>query len=314
MIEAPVLLIVFNRPETTQKVLDAIKKAQPQKLYIAADAPPIGNVEDEKNCPLVKEIVKQVDWDCEVHYRFADVNQGCGPGPYNAISWAFENEDRLIILEDDCVPAQPFFSYCNELLERYKNDTRIWVISGNQFHEEAVKTPHSYFFTRYCTSWGWATWKRCWTAMDLSMAKYPLVIEQDLYKAAFRTKEEVAFFQKSFGIIFHDKTLISHIWDAQWGFTITSNGGLGIVPKKNLVTNIGYLGTHSGTKNRFHDRPVNESYVIESHPDFVLPDVNYDNYQFKHHWNKKASFFKKTTSVFKRIIRKISKVLNGIRS
>ena len=298
----PVLLIVFNRPDTTQKVFDAIKKASPKKLYIAADAPRPGNIEDEKNCTLVKQIVKQVDWDCEVYNRFADVNQGCGPGPFNAISWAFENEDRLIILEDDCVPALPFFNYCDKLLERYKSDTRIWIISGNQFYEEAVKTAHSYFFTRYCTSWGWATWKRCWTSMDLLMAKYPLVIKQDLYKAAFRTKEEVAFFQNLFGRIYYDPKLISHIWDAQWGFTITSNGGLSIIPKKNLVSNIGYLGAHSETKNRLHDRPVDESYVIESHPDFILPDVNYDNYQFKHHWNKK-------TSILRRIYRKIHKII-----
>lgn len=302
MTDSPVLLITFNRPDTTQKVFDAIRKAKPQKLYIASDAPRSGNLEDERNCALVKEIVKQVDWDCEVYYRFADVNQGCGPGPYNAISWAFENEDRLIILEDDCVPAQPFFNYCEELLERYKNDSRIWIISGNQYTEEAVTTPHSYFFSRYGHSWGWATWKRCWAAMDMSMSKYPLIIEQDLYKATFRTKEEAAFFQKTIDRIYYDEELKSHIWDFQFGFAITSNGGLCIVPKKNLVTNIGYLGTHSEIKNQFHDRPVDEKFKIISHPDFILCDVNYDAYHFKHHWNRK-------TPLLKRIIRKIERIL-----
>lgn len=301
-VEAPVLLIVFNRPDTTRIVFEAIRKARVKKLYIAADAPRSGNIEDEKNCTLVKEIVKQVDWDCETHYRFADVNQGCGPGPYNSISWAFENEDRLIILEDDCVPSQPFFSYCNELLERYKNDTRIWIISGNQYNEEAVKTHHSYFFSRYGHSWGWATWKRCWVAMDMSMSKYPLIIEQDLYKATFRTKKEAGFFRKKLDRIYHDETLKAHIWDFQFGFAITSNGGLCIVPKKNLVTNIGYLGTHSETKNQFHDRPVDENFKIVSHPDFILCDVNYDAWHFKHHWNRK-------TSIFKRVIRKMYKTI-----
>jgi len=301
---APILLIVFNRPETTQLVFESIRKVKPEKLYIAADAPRSENIEDSKNSNRVKEIVSGVDWDCEVHYRFADVNQGCGPGPCNAISWAFENEDRLIILEDDCVPATPFFNYCSELLERYKNDTRIWLISGDQYNEEAVSTPHSYFFSRYGHSWGWATWKRCWAEMDMTMAKYPLIIEQDLYKAAYRTNKEAVYFQKKIGSIFHDEALKSHIWDYQFGFAIISNGGLCIVPKKNLISNIGYQGTHSELKNEFHDRPIDENYKIISHPDFVLCDVNYDAYHFKNHWNKKKP-------ILIRILHKISRILKN---
>ena len=305
----PVLLIVFNRPETTRKVFDAIKKAKPQKFYIAADAPRIGNIDDQKNCTLVKDIVKQIDWDCETHYRFAETNQGCGPGPYNAISWAFENENRLIILEDDCVPAQPFFPYCDELLEKYKNDTRIWIISGNQYNEEAVKTSHSYFFSRYGHSWGWATWKRCWTEMDMAMSKYPLIIEQDLYKSAYRTDKEATFFQQKIDKIYHDESLKSHIWDFQFGFAIRSNGGICIVPRKNLITNIGYWGTHSETKNEFHDRPVDEDFEIISHPDFVLCDVNYDAWHFDHHWNRrpKRSLYRKIRSTILRPVKWVIK-------
>jgi hypothetical protein len=304
MTESSVLFIVFNRPDTTRIVFEAIRKAAPKKLYISADAPRIGNINDEKNCAHVKEIIEQVNWICEVHYRYSVVNQGCGPGPNNAISWAFENEDRLIILEDDCVPAQPFFNYCNDLLELYKNDTRIWIISGNQYNEEAVKTPHSYFFSRYGHSWGWATWKRCWTAMDMSMSKYPLIIKQDLYKAAFRTSKEARFFKKEINRIYHDETMKSHIWDFQFGFAITSNGGLSIVPKKNLVTNIGHWGAHSETKSQFHDRPIDENFKIISHPDFILSDVNYDAWHFKHHWEKQRS-------IFTRILRKIHKIVKG---
>jgi hypothetical protein len=207
-------------------------------------------------------------------------------------------------LEDDCVPAQPFFNFCNELLERYKNDTRIWNISGNQYTEEAVNTPHSYFFSRYGHNWGWATWKRSWEILDMSMSKYPLFIEQDLIKAAFRTKGEADFFQKRFEIMYHNNALKPHTWDFQCGFTIFSNGGISIVPVKNLVTNIGYLGSHSETKNQFHDRAVDENFKIISHPDFILCDVNYDVYHFKHHINFKIS-------LFKRVIRKIHKIMRG---
>jgi hypothetical protein len=303
----PVLLIVFNRPNTTQIVFDAIKKAKPKKLYVAADAPRLGNKTDEINCLLVKEIVKQVDWDCEAYYRFSETNQGCGPGPYNAISWIFDNEDHAIILEDDCVPALPFFSYCDELLEKYKADTRIWLISGNQYNEEAATTKHSYFFSKYGHSWGWATWKRCWSQMDMAMRKYPLFESQNLFLSAYHTKKEVDFFKKVYKKIYEDKSSKTHIWDFQFGFTLLSNNHMCIVPNKNLVANIGYLGTHSEVKNRFHDRPVDENYKIRSHPDFILCDVVYDAYHFNHHWNKKSP-------ILFRIFKKINNLLRKIRS
>lgn len=303
---SPVLLIVFNRPDTTQQVFNAIKKAKPKKLYLAADAPRPGNEDDKKKCALVRNIITQVDWDCEVHKRFAEVNQGCGPGPYNAISWVFETEDRAVILEDDCVPAKSFFPYCDELLERYKNDTRIWLISGNQYNEEAVTTKHSYFFSKYGHSWGWATWKRCWQEMDLAMSKFPVLVEQNLTAALFRTDNESRFFLKKYQDIVNDDYAKKHIWDFQFGFTLATNGALCIVPVKNLVTNIGYWGTHSEEKNCFHDRPVDENYSIKSHPDFILCDVNYDAYHFKYHWNRK-------TPIVSRIKRKVKKIISGKR-
>ena len=306
-INTPVLLIAFNRPNTTQKVFDEIKKNKPSKFYFAVDAPRNGNISDEINCKLVQEIANQVDWECEFHKRFSNINQGCGPGPYNAITWAFENEDRLIILEDDCVPAQSFFNYCDELLEKYKNDTRIWLISGNQFNEEAVKTNHSYFFSKYGHTWGWATWKRCWEQMDLKMSNYPLIIEQDLFKSAFRTKKEARFFEKIYNEIYYDRTSMSHIWDFQFAFYLLSNNHLSIVPSKNLVKNIGYLGTHSEIKNKFHDRPIDGNYKISLHPDFILCDIDYDDYHFKNHWNKKAPFLLRVIAKIKKVYKKWTK-------
>lgn len=303
--KASVLLIIFNRPATTHVVFNAIKKAKPPKLYIASDGPRPNVPDDIEKIEKARNIIKQVDWDCRIHTKFEDKNLGCGWGPTTAISWAFENEDKLIILEDDCVPAQSFFPFCDELLEKYKDDTRIWLISGNNYNEEAVTTPHSYFFSRYGHTQGWATWKRCWEAMDMSMTKWPLIIEQDLLKSAFRSRKETFFFQKKLANCYNAPSMRSHVWDFQFMFAIKSNGGLCIVPIKNLVTNIGYMGTHSETKDFFHDRPVDETFSIKSHPDFVLCDVNYDDYHFKHHWNRKRP-------LAIRIIRKIIRlVTNG---
>jgi len=303
--EAPVLLIVFNRPDTTQIVFDAIRRAKPKKLYVSADAPRIGNENDRENCRKTREIVKNVDWDCEVYYQFHEENLGCGLGPVSAISWVFQKEDRAIILEDDCVPALSFFPYCNELLERYKDDNRIWVISGNNYNEERKVGDSSYFISRYGHSWGWATWRRAWNHFDHKMTLFEKFIEQNQIYNAFSDKKQAKFFLKKYTRLYSNPSVLSHIWDFQFGFAVISNGGLSIVPAKNLVSNIGYIGTHSVAKTPFHGRPVDENYKIAKHPDFILPCSFFDEYHFRKHWMKMGKM-----SIFRRIVRKIVKVIN----
>jgi len=295
-----VLFIVFNRPDTTQISFDAIQKAKPKKLYIAADGPRKGVKEDLENCKIVREIVSNIDWDCEVFKRFSEINQGCGPGPFNAMKWAFEKEDKLIILEDDCVASPAFFPYCEELLNRYENDTRIWLISGNQYNEEAVTSPHSYFFSKYGHSWGWASWKRCFNEVDLEMRKLPKLIEQGLFESMYRSKEEVHFFKKRYENIYFNRSNYSHIWDIPFGFSLRTNNHLCIVPRKNLVKNIGHIGTHSEKLCKFHNRATDDNFKIESHPDFILCDIRYDDYHFKHHWKRRP--------LLRRIINRIIKL------
>lgn len=304
-ITAPVLLIVFNRPETTQVVFNEIRKAKVKKLFIAADGPRPGNLKDIESCKAVRQIFNEIDWDCEIHTRFLDINQGCGPGPANAISWVLSTEDRVIVLEDDCVPAQPFFNYCNELLERYKDDTRIWMISGNNYNEELVNTGHSYFFSKYGHSWGWATWKRVWQEMDLEMNKFPLFLKQEMIYNSFIRKNEAHAFLKVYKNIFADKTKMEHIWDFQFGFAIRSNSGLAIIPNRNLVRNIGIDGTHSQGISKYHNRPVDEEYCIKTHPDFILCDEKYDKHHFNIHWKPQLK-----RSVTKKILNKARKILN----
>lgn len=304
VIEAPVLLIVFNRPDTTLKVFEAIRNVKPKKLYISADAPREGNEADILNCKKTKEIVKKVDWDCDVHYNFHEKNLGCGPGPASAISWIFNHEDRAIILEDDCVPAKSFFPYCNELLEKYKDDNRIWMVSGNNYNEERKVGDSSYFISRYGHSWGWATWRRAWNHFDHKMSFFNRFVDQKQIYNAFSNKEQAEFFLKTYKKIYNNPKNLSHIWDFQFGFAIISNGGLSIVPAKNLVTNIGFIGTHSVEKTRYHGRSVDPDFTIIKHPDFILPNAYYDKYHFKKHWKKMGN-----STMFKRVMRKLFKVI-----
>lgn len=299
----PVLFIIFNRPETTFRVFKEIQRAKPKKLYIFADGPRTECKSDFIKCQETRDITKQVNWDCNLKTKFMEQNLGCGPGPVTAISWIFEKENRAIILEDDCLPAQCFFVYCQQLLELYKNDTRIWVISGNNYNEERQVKGYSYFFSRYGHSWGWATWKRCWKHFDHQMKKWPIFKKDDKIYDAFPSKKEANFFSKNVDRIYKDKSSFSHIWDFQFAFTVFSNGGLSIVPKYNLVKNIGYVGTHSNKKAPYHDRKVHNDYKIEKHPEFILPTRYYDDYHFKKHWLKIGK-----ASLLKKIVRKFIKI------
>ncbi len=302
--ESPVLLVVFNRPDTTIQVFEAIRKFKVPKLYISADAPRKGNLEDEIKCTEVRQIVQNVDWDCDVHYRFLEKNVGCGFGVSSAISWAFEKEDRLIILEDDCVPAQPFFTYCDYLLEKYKDDTRIWRISGRCYHPNfSLFLKYDYIFTMYGHIWGWATWKRCWEEFDIDMKKLPIFLEERGFDSVFSNKKQIKYYNKYYRSLSNNIELKSHAWGPQAAFSVFMNRGLSIIPSRNLVKNIGIEGVHTKGKLFDHEMDKCESYKIEKEPLFVIPSKAHDEFHFRHHINYKKP-------IISRIKRKITKMFN----
>lgn len=299
--ESAVLLITFNRPDTTREVLKALQVAKPKRLYVFSDG--ARTPDEAKICREVRDLVTEmVNWDCDLRRKVSEKNLGCGPGPFAAMNWAVEEEDRIIILEDDCVPSPAFFPYCNYLLNKYLEDERIWIISGNNYCPE-YPLPADYAFTRYAHSWGWATWRRCIKSVDLSMNKYHEFKERKLMYSLL-PKNEAEFFLKKYDHIYQDKNAMSHIWDFQFGFNIRANYGIGILPRSNLVKNIGYMGTHSEKKSPFHDRAVDDSFKIVIEPECVVPDYLHDRYHFKHHWMKMKN------SIPKRIINKIIRTVH----
>lgn len=307
MKESAVLLITFNRPETTREVLKALQVAKPKRLYVFSD----GARSNDENiiCQQVRDLVTEmVTWDCDLRRKVSEKNLGCGHGPFAAMNWAVEEEDRIIILEDDCVPSPAFFPYCNYLLDKYLNDERIWIVSGNNYCPE-FPLPADYAFTNYAHSQGWATWRRCIKQVDLTMKKYTQFRDRCLMYSIL-PKNEADFFLQKYEKIYNDQDAVSHIWDFQFGFCVRANNGLGIMPKSNLMKNIGYVGTHSKKKNRIHDRAVNDNYQIKSEPDFVVADFLHDRYHFKHHWMlMRSSFIKR---LFNKIIRLITKAYNRV--
>lgn len=300
----PILLVGFNRPDYLQQVFNQIKKYKPQCLYIAIDGPRPDVKDDVEKCAECRNIVNQVDWECDLHTLLRAENLGCGYGMRDAISWAFKNEERLIILEDDCVPSMSFFQFCEMMLEKYKDDTRVWQVSGRCYHPDSIFFEHSdYIFSHFPHVWGWATWRRCWNQYDFSMSDFP---QYHMMGGAVNTtlssklaKRENIFFLKIFNEIKMNPSY--HTWDNQWSYLMSKNNAYSIVPHKNLIHNIGMVGTHT-SKYQKPDIPSEEMSLDLRHPDFVFPNKAYDIYHGLKVVYHKTWLIKRAVSKIKRMI------------
>jgi hypothetical protein len=273
-----VLFLIFNRPDTTQQVFDEIRKAQPPQLFVAADGPRKDRPADYELCKKTRDIIQQVNWDCKVFTRFQDKNLGCKIGVSSAIDWFFSNVDKGIILEDDCVPNQSFFPFCQELLEKYREDERVMMISGMNYLFNKIEMNESYFFSRYYPVWGWATWKRAWSQYDLTMSDWPEYNSQNFLNHIYCHTKIAGFLQEMFQKAYSNKI---DTWDIQWVFTCVVNSGISISPKYNLTSNIGVTGSHADNVGRFHYMPVKALNVTNiCHPRHVIPNITLDKISF----------------------------------
>ena len=247
MFNTPILFLVFNRPDTTIRVFEQIRKIKPAFLYVAADGPRKDKLGEKEICNRVREIVSSnIDWECEVKTLFRDENLGCGKAVSDGITWFFEQEEEGIILEDDCLPDVSFFQFCTELLEKYRTDEKVMTISGSNLLGYPWKVTGQSYFWGQGGIWGWATWKRAWRLYDFKMQTW----EEDKVKSqirnALKTEEWYQFYLPMFVALF-DKTLDT--WDIQWLYTILINEGLSINPEVNLVKNIGFGNNSTHTEN-----------------------------------------------------------------
>ncbi len=232
--KSPVLFLVFNRPDVTKRVFEAIRQARPSKLYVAADGPRLGRQGEVECCQQVREIATAVDWDCEVKTYFRDKNLGCGKAVSLAITWFFENVEEGIILEDDCLPDHSFFRFCDELLVSYRDDDRIQHIGGtNPLNQNVVSS--NYYYSKYNRIWGWATWAKSWNHFDLELVNWPALKESDLLYECFGA-EEADYWSDVFDTCYAGEI---DTWDYQW-FLSRLCIGMGIMPGCNLVSNIGF--------------------------------------------------------------------------
>ncbi|MED5098984.1 hypothetical protein P9858_02475 [Niallia circulans] len=268
-----VIFIIFNRPDTTRIVFEKIKKYKPEQLFIIADGPRKHIDTDEKLCKQTRDIVN-VNWKCEVTKLYSDENLGCQRRISSGLDYVFQKVEDAIILEDDCVPHDHFFLYCEELLEKYKTDSRIMAISGNNFQNKNFHIEESYYYSKYNHCWGWATWKRAWNYFDVDMDNWPLVREKKLLSGHFNDVIEEDYWNNIF-----EKTYQKKIdsWAYAWTFACWVQNGLTILPKINLVSNIGF-GEHA-THTKYSDKLIENLSVFPLEFPFVHPSLVIKNYE-----------------------------------
>ena len=298
---APIAIIVFNRPDTTRKVLDAISKVKPSQLFIIADAPREGNKEDEVLCKEVIQLFKNLNWDCDVKLNIASKNMGVGIRPYTGIDWVFETVDRAIILEDDILPSKSFLEFSTELLDRYIDSENIMHISGTRFCEEYnTKNNDSYLFSRYPNISGWATWRRAWKKYDHSMSNFNSV-KQSKYLEYLFNEHEKNHWNAKFERAIQNK---DRIWDYQWQYTVLIHNGLCIYPTSNLVSNIGPFGSTINLIMSIYFRNIDYTYSIKHHPELIIVNRKFDEYYYDHFLNPNKTFFQKLArKIFNTIIK-----------
>ena len=287
-LKTPILFILFNRPDTTRVVFEAIRKIKPLRLYVAADGPRPTRQTDQERCAETRDVIKGVDWDCEVKTLFREKNLGCGVGVSSAITWFYENEPEGIILEDDCLPSESFFWFCQELLEKYRHDNRVMHIGGNNFLENwPGSKEYSYYFSRNGHIWGWATWRRAWQTYDFKMKIFDQLKEKGFFDDFFLNRFEKYYRMRKFDEVRHGRL---DTWDYQWDFARFVNSGLSIAPQKNLVRNIGFGAdaTHTTSADgKNSDLKAMELDFPLKHPPFMLRDIERDRKYF-------SNFFKDT--------------------
>jgi hypothetical protein len=307
--KTPVALIIFNRPECTQKVFSEIANIKPAKLFIIADGPRDGNTEDKENCEAARSIVDNIDWDCQVHKNYSDVNLGVGIRPATGISWVFENVEEAIILEDDCIPRPSFFQYCEELLKRYRDDERVMTICGRNHLAGLTKMNYSYSFQRIMSCWGWATWRRAWQHYDMKIKFWPELRRNKWLLELLGDPRGYEHWKRIFDRYYAFKNGKIDAWDFQWAFACWSQNAFAVVPSKNLIKNVGFGkdATHTKSKSKpFRNIDSSEISFPLRHPPFVARDFDSELFIFEHFYRKK----KERNIIYKKLRNFVKKFLH----
>ena len=299
--ETPVALFIFNRPDLTDIVFSEIRKVRPTKLLIIADGPRIGNSEDEENCKKTKKITNSIDWPCHVEKNFSDVNMGCKSRISTGIDWVFDQVESAIFLEDDCLPSPDFFKFCERMLSSYYKNPRVMMIGGANYMLGNLKIEHSYYFSRYFSIWGWATWRRAWKSYDIKMSNWTHLKKTNQINLYYKNSLMKQHLVKMFDMAYSNQI---NTWDIQWFYSCLFTNGVAIYPANNLVSNIGVEGTHTNGVEKNHLQKI-EKVDWDNFKDPIF--VNQNHIVDENIYNSiiKTSFIKRLGYKIRNILKKV---------
>ena len=297
-IDVAVLILFFNRPEHLKKVFEEVRKARPSRLFLYQDGP--RSEKDLDGIMKCREVVDNIDWECDVQRMYQERNYGCDPSEYISQKWAFSMADKCIVLEDDDVPSQACFPFCKVMLDRYEYDTRITMIAGFNSDEVTEGVPDDYFFTSVFSIWGWASWRRVvdqwdehYTFLDdpYAMQQLTNVVGQRRFRSVFIA---MCGDLRASGKAFYETIF--------WASMLLNNG-LAIMPTRNLINNMGVTtdSTHFTISLDTIPRRLRRMFTMKRyelqfplrHPRYVIENVAYKESVYRtnawgHPWIKVA--------------------------
>jgi hypothetical protein len=279
---AAVAFFIFRRPETTSRVFAEIRKARPNKLYIIADGAREGRPEEQELVRRTRDVVSEIDWPCQVTRVYAEQNLGLRQRIFTGLDHVFSKEDSAIVIEDDCLPSQSFFRFCSELLETHQESEKVALVSGFNF-APSKRLQADYFYSTSTYIWGWATWARTWKEFRASpqVESWTKAETQEI-KSTFASKIQIKEF---LGMMAIANTL--NTWDISLAVWIRQAKRLTIVPRLNLVENIGFGAEATHTKFEAFDVQIPSSDYSAAlvHPKVIAADFKTERVM----WRRKTS-------------------------
>ena len=301
-LSTPVAFLIFNRPRLTALVFEEIRRARPAKLLVVADGPRPDRPGEAEKCAKTRGIIDGVDWPCEVVTNYSETNLGCKKRVSSGLDWVFGEVEEAVVLEDDCVPHPSFFQFCSQMLEKYRDDERVFHIAGSHFRLRGEKNPSSYYFSRYSFIWGWASWRRAWKHYDVGMKLWPMIRDGNWLRDFLGNDSLARRFTREFEHIYTGKL---DTWDYQWGLTCWINSGLSIRPHVNLISNIGFSSDATHTTDADNPAANLATEPMEfplRHPPFMMRNAYED--RFLHENAGGNALFRRGTARLKRLVRR----------
>lgn len=282
MFKTPILILVYNRSKYINKLLEILRKLNAQNIYVSFDGAK-KHKEDVNKCKEVTRSINNINWKCNLYKNFLNKNYGCKLGVSKGLDWFFSKVKQGIIIEDDCIPSQDFFYFCEWSLNTYKHDKRVGGITGNNFLNNKVKLKDSFYYSKYAHCWGWATWRRTWKNYDKSVKFWENFKLSEKWEYFFLNHREKKYWEKIFNNVVN-YSLDS--WAYPWMLCIWKNEQLIITPKKNLVLNIGFNKDATHTNSKIHNfyykvSKLKKPYVA---PKKIIVNERADNYVFRNHY------------------------------